>query len=150
MAHQVMMQNERMELKKWARFLGTDADAYDENLEEQDPEGVGSIFPLGAFINPDAFKQLRESGGGQATHTSEVPEEEYERQIKEMESSGVLTEIDMLSDLAAKQQRAKMDNVVLGPEKEIIERQNVPESPPANVRRRKPFRRMNPTEEKSE
>lgn len=141
------MQHERMELKKWARFLGTDADAYDDTLEEMDPEGVSSIFPLGALINPEAFKQLRESGGGKEMHTSEIPTEAYEKQVREMESTGALTEIDFISDLAAKQQKAKMATAVLGPEKEAIERQNVPEVAPANIRRRKPRRmRMNPEE----
>jgi hypothetical protein len=104
--HQMMMDAERRQLKRFARLLGIDLALFTSKGEDEDSFGPLRAFPLAAILAPDAFKRLSEAQLAEEEHS--VPDEEYEAQIAALEGGSRMTELDVISakiDEAAKAAR---------------------------------------------
>lgn len=121
-----MLSEKKREIKTWARFIGTDLDAF--KSEETDPDNTNNIIPYSAIAAPDAYKALREHAEGSHAEDA-VPDEDYERQCMELEQAGGLTEIDALMSEAIQQAQEKKNREILDKEKEIAKIQEEPVFP---------------------
>lgn len=107
--HQMMMDAERRQLKRYARLLGTDLTLFSPKAEEAESmSGFEPVraFPLVAMLAPEAFKRLSETDID--IIDNEIPEDQYEAETAALEKSGQLTQLDVLStklEEAAKVQR---------------------------------------------
>ena len=101
-AHQMMMMRERREIKQWARFLGVDMTAFQKDADGNPIESeTAEVFPLAGLVNPEIYNELvdrRET----TVFEDEIGIEQYEKQIREMEKRGFLTEIDEITAEADK------------------------------------------------
>lgn len=96
--HQMMMDAERRELKRFARLLGTDLTMFSSSAEKaEQASGFEPVrcFPLAAVLAPDAYARLASQDIN--IEDNEIPEEDYERRAAELEASGGITQIDVLS-----------------------------------------------------
>ena len=112
----MQIEKDRREMRKMARFFGTDLAAFSET--EEPPNSAPNVIPLAAVLNPEAWSKMTERySSGQETS---IEEEEYERQARMLEETGALTEIDSIVDAAQekltekKQQRKEeKDKIIL-------------------------------------
>lgn len=106
MAHQMMLELERREIRRWARFCGTDMDVV-ENEEVVDPK-FGEhprVLPIAALLNPESYKNLMEAD--HAGIEASIPDDVYEQQVEALDAAGMLTDIDMLGEEAEKKIKQK-------------------------------------------
>lgn len=74
---------------------------------QKDEEGnpvqtdIPDIFPLAGIMNPEAFHELTEKYET-TIKTDEIDVSNYEKQAQQMEQSGLLTDIDVMSIEAEK------------------------------------------------
>lgn len=102
----MQIERERRELRRWARFVGSDTAAFSENPNEDESAPVKAI-PLAAILNPEAFSKLANT----YSHGDEtfVEDTEFERQAEALERGGLLTEIDSIVDEAEGKAKSKKE-----------------------------------------
>lgn len=141
LAHQMQIEKDRREMRKMARFFGTDLASFSEIEEE--PNAAPQVIPLAAILNPEAYGKMTERyATGQETS---IDEEEFERQARMLEEAGALTEIDSIVDaaqgkLAEKKQQKKeeKDSVVLTDPIDLRKADELAAKAAAQGRRRRP------------
>jgi len=107
MAHQMQVEKERRDLRRWARFVGTDTAAFSESETPVDENAPVHAIPLAAILNPEAFSHLTNTySKGEEAY---VEDDEFERQIEALEKGGLLTEIDSIIGEAEEKAKAKKD-----------------------------------------
>ena len=111
LAHQMQIDRERRDMRRWARFVGTDLSAFSES-KINDEEPVRAI-PLSAVLNPEAYSKLANTYS--SGEESGIEDSEYERQVVELEKSGLLTEIDSI--VSSAEEKAKSKKVKIEKEK---------------------------------
>jgi hypothetical protein len=101
MAHQMILELERRNVRRWARFLGTDMDvAGKDEIPEVEFGDSPKVMPLAAILNPEVYKNFVENDF--TSIEDAIPDDAYENQIAELEGAGLLTDIDMLGEEAEK------------------------------------------------
>ena len=113
LAHQQQIDKERRLLKTWSRFFGNDMNMYEKDAEGQPKwdEEMPKVFPLAAILNPEAFSHLTKDVETQ-TFEDSIPDDTYEQQIRQLEESGALTDIDVASVEAEKKISKKKSRIV--------------------------------------
>lgn len=141
-AHKMMVSEKKKELKTWARFMGVDMDAHKDSEAKIDPEDTSSLIPFSALVAPDAYKAMREHvqtmGGGVPENNNLITDDVYEQQLRELESSNGLTEIDSILARADVQAQEKKRAAILASESEIARKQEEPVRQKPNKRNRRP------------
>jgi hypothetical protein len=98
MAHQMILELERRMVRRWARFLGTDASVVgQEEVPEAEFGDVTKVVPLAALLNPEVYKRFVEADPGSSIEDS-IPDDRYEAQIAALDQAGMLSDIDMLGE----------------------------------------------------
>lgn len=131
----MMISERKRDMKTWARFLGTDIDAFKET-KEVDPEDTSNIIPLTAIVAPDAYKAVRDQSTNSLGSEELIPEEDYEQQCKALEEAGALTEIDSLMTEAENQAMTRRNAGILEREAELARKQEEPIFPDVPRKRR--------------
>lgn len=96
--HQMMMDAERRQLKRFARLLGTDLTLFSKSAEDAEMEsGFEPVraFPLAAILAPESYKRFSETNID--ITDNEIPDDQYEAEIEALEKSGQLTQLDVLA-----------------------------------------------------
>jgi len=104
-----MVEQQRRDVRRWARFFGSDMTVFQKD-EEGNPikSEIADIFPLAGILNPEVYKELTERY--QITvKEDEIDKDQFEKQMRELEESGALTDIDILTDAAEKKMKEKKD-----------------------------------------
>jgi hypothetical protein len=117
MAHQMQISRERREMRRWARFVGTDLSMFSESPESPvNADDPVHAIPLSAVLNPEAYSKLAN------THVrveeSSVDESIYERQAEMLEKEGLLTEIDSVVAQAEEKVKAKKMRLKSNPDQQ--------------------------------
>lgn len=93
LANYLQIQEERIELKKYAWLLGTDVSVFDE-VSEKSVDDLGQVLPLTAIVNPEAFEKIIRNP--EKKKFTGMDDEAYEQMIKQMEESGDLTALSSI------------------------------------------------------
>lgn len=118
MAHQMILEGERRTVRMMARILGTDIDATSDHPKEVKFGDLPAVMPLAALLNPETFKNFVEQDyGNSSIEDSGTKDDVYEAQVKALESAGMLTDIDFLTEEA--EQKVKDKNRERSAVKEI-------------------------------
>lgn len=113
----MQIDQERRDMRRWARFVGTDLAAFSES-KVNDDEPVKAI-PLSAVLNPEAYSKLANTYSG--GEESGVDDSEYQKQIEELEKGGFLTEIDSIVSEAEEKAKDKKEKIKKEKDNKIID-----------------------------
>jgi len=96
-ANHMFAMKERRWMRNLARFCGSDRGAFRED-EKVDDESLPSIIPLAALLNPEVYSKFAEQEEGM--HTDSVSDSIFEQQADALEKAGLLSDIDVMTDMA--------------------------------------------------
>lgn len=114
----MQIEKERRDLRRWARFVGSDTAAFSE-IEEDESAPVKAI-PLAAILNPEAFSKLANTySHGEETF---VDDSEFERQVEALERGGLLTDIDSIVGEAEEKAKFKKEQTQKERENKALEK----------------------------